>query len=38
MSAADGHFRTQPGRDGLDGYFGAVLARAGRPLAPGEPL
>jgi 16S rRNA (cytosine967-C5)-methyltransferase len=34
----DGRFRTRPGRDGLDGYFGVVLARTGRPLAPGEPL
>ena len=32
--AADGLFRTHPSRDGLDGYFGAVLERAPAPLAP----
>lgn len=28
---ADGLFRTHPGRDGLDGYFGAVLERRADP-------
>ncbi|MGE0363713.1 MAG: RsmB/NOP family class I SAM-dependent RNA methyltransferase [Vicinamibacterales bacterium] len=32
----DGLFRTDPVRDGLDGYFGAVLERVGAPpVAPG---
>ena len=35
---ADGMFRTEPARHGLDGYFGVVLARAGGPLAPGKSM
>jgi 16S rRNA (cytosine967-C5)-methyltransferase len=31
---ADGCFRTEPGRHGLDGYFGVVLERTAGPLAP----
>jgi 16S rRNA (cytosine967-C5)-methyltransferase len=34
---ADGLFRTDPARDGLDGYFGAVLERVGpAPVAAGS--
>jgi 16S rRNA (cytosine967-C5)-methyltransferase len=35
---ADRCFRTQPGRHGLDGYFGVVLERIGDPLAPDSGL